>query len=116
VATIDLQLEEPDSLPKPGPIGRLVRFAFGVLSIHYVVGLWSISSDLIIGDGSIRALVWNGVVPTLFLFAYLSLCVSLAVLLAPPGLRGSLDPSPLFNSLRAADGGTSLSRRTLDRH
>ena len=70
MATTDLKLEEPGSLPKPGPIGRFVRFAFGVLSIYYVIGLWSVRDDLILGDGSIRTLVWNGVVPALFLISY----------------------------------------------
>lgn len=70
MATTDLKLEEPGSLPKPGPIGRLVRFAFGVLSIYYVSGLWSVRDDLILGDGSIRTLVWNGLVPALFLISY----------------------------------------------
>jgi len=31
MATTDLKLEEPGSLPKPGPIGRFVRFAFGAI-------------------------------------------------------------------------------------
>lgn len=70
MATTDLKLEEPGSLPKPGPIGRFVRFAFGAMSIYYVIGLWSVRDDLITGDGSIRALVWNGVVPALFLISY----------------------------------------------
>ena len=44
MATTDLKREEPGSLPKPGPIGRFVRFAFGVLSVYYVFGLWSVET------------------------------------------------------------------------
>ena len=100
MATTDLKLEEPGSLPKPGPTGRFVRFAFGAMSIYYVVGLWSVRGDLMTGDGSIRALVWNGVVPALFLISYVVnigfsrdwkkwpafvSCFLLAALLATPG-------------------------------
>ena len=101
MATTDLKLEEPGSLPKPGPTGRFVRFAFGAMSIYYVVGLWSVRGDLMTGDGSIRALVWNGVVPALFLISYVvnigfsrdwkkwpafvSFILMLAALLATPG-------------------------------
>ncbi len=70
MATTDLKLEEPGSLPKPGPIGRLVRFAFGVLSIYYVAGLWNVRGDLMADGESIRPLVWNGVLPALFLISY----------------------------------------------
>jgi len=31
MATTDLKLDEPGSLPRPGPIGRLVRLALGAL-------------------------------------------------------------------------------------
>ncbi len=30
MATTDLRLDEPGSLPRPGPVGRIVRLAFGV--------------------------------------------------------------------------------------
>ncbi|MGV6820389.1 MAG: hypothetical protein ACWA5T_07805 [Parvularcula sp.] len=68
--TTDLKLEQPGSLPKPGPIGRLVRLAFGILSVSYVVGLWSVRDDLIVDGGSIRQLIWNGIIPALFLISY----------------------------------------------
>lgn len=47
MASIDLQLEKPGSLPTPGPIGRLVRFAFGVLSIYHTVGLRRLLNEMI---------------------------------------------------------------------
>ena len=70
MATTDLKLEQPGSLPKPGPIGRTVRFAFGVASLYYVFGLWSVRGDLIADGGSIRPLIWNGILPSLFLISY----------------------------------------------
>ncbi len=70
MATTDLRLEKPGSLAKPGPIGRFVRFAFGAMSIYYFIGLWSVRVDLMTDDGSIRTLVWNGILPALFLISY----------------------------------------------
>ena len=71
MATTDLRLEETGSLPKPGPIGRVVRLAFGALCVYYVVGLIDVSGDLIGSDGHIRTVVWNGVLIGLFLISYI---------------------------------------------
>ena len=70
MASTDLKLDEPDSLPKPGPAGRLVRLALGALSIWYVVNLLQYSDDLISPAGNVRPIVWNGIVPALFIISY----------------------------------------------
>lgn len=71
MATTDLKLEETGSLPKPGPIGRIVRIAFGALCVYQAVGLIDVSGDLIGSDGHIRAVVWNGLLIGLFLISYI---------------------------------------------
>jgi hypothetical protein len=71
MATTDLKLDEPGSLPKPGPVGRLTRLIFGVLCLWYVNGLIQVSASLVFSDGHIRSLVWNGVLPGLFLVSYI---------------------------------------------
>jgi len=71
MATTDLKLKDTGSLPKPGPIGRIVRLAFGVLCAHYMVSLFDVSGDLIGSDGHIRAVVWNGVLIGLILISYI---------------------------------------------
>ena len=71
MSTTDLKLDEAGSLPRPGPIGRLVRLTFGALSAYYVYGLVQVSGHLITADGSIRPLIWNGLVPGLFLVSYI---------------------------------------------
>ena len=70
MATTDLRLEDPGSLPRPGPLGRLVRIAFGLMCIWFVTGLLNVSGDLLNGDGHIRSFMWNGVVAGLFLISY----------------------------------------------
>lgn len=71
MATTDLKLDDPGSLPKPGPIGRVVRLALGLLCAWYVKGLIDVSGSLIAGDGHIRAVIWNGILPGLFLVSYI---------------------------------------------
>ena len=70
MATTDLKLDDPGSLPKPGPIGRIVRIAFGVVCLWYVFGLLQVSGSLVTSDGHVHSLVWNGVLPGLFLISY----------------------------------------------
>lgn len=70
MATTDLKLEECGTLPKPGPIGRLVRLGLGLLCLYYVYGLWVVRGDLITADGTIRPLLWNGILGGLFLVSY----------------------------------------------
>lgn len=70
MATTDLKLDEPGTLPRPGPIGRIVRLAFGILCLWYVHGLLHVSGDFINANGSIRPVVWNGIFPGLFLISY----------------------------------------------
>ena len=70
MATTDLKLDEPGSLPRPGPVGRLVRLGLGVLCLWYVYGLIQGSGDLIRADGGIRPVIWNGTILGLFLISY----------------------------------------------
>ena len=70
MATTDLKLDEPGSLPRSGPIGRLVRLAFGLICAWYVQGLLDVSSQLMDPSGHVRPVVWNGIVVGLFLISY----------------------------------------------
>ena len=70
MATTDLKLEESGTLTKPGPIGRLLRLTLGLLCLYYVYGLIAVRNDLLTTEGSIISLVWNGVLPGLFLVSY----------------------------------------------
>jgi len=71
MATTDLKLDEPGSLPRPGPIGRIVRLGFGALCLWQVYWLIQVSGNLFGADGHIRSLIWNGVVIGLFLISYI---------------------------------------------
>lgn len=70
MATTDLKLDEPGSLPKPGPAGRVVRLLFGVLCVWYVSELLAVAGILIASNGNVLPLVWNGILPGLFLISY----------------------------------------------
>ena len=70
MATTDLNLEEPGSIAKPGPIGRLARLGFGVASLYYVFGLLTVLEHPLSDSGSIRPLILNGILPGLFLVSY----------------------------------------------
>jgi len=70
MATTDLKLDDPGSLPKPGPIGRVVRLAFGLLCFVYVRELLVIAGDLVASDERIGSVLWNGILPSLFLISY----------------------------------------------
>jgi len=70
MATTDLNLDEPGSLPRPGPVGRLARLAFGGVCLWYVYGLVMVSGDLITTSGNIRLIIWNGLPFGLFLISY----------------------------------------------
>jgi hypothetical protein len=70
MATTDLKLDEPGSLPRPGPVGRLVRLGFGLLCLWYVYELVQVWGDYWTTDGNIRPVVWNGIIIGLFLVSY----------------------------------------------
>jgi hypothetical protein len=70
MATTDLKLDEPGSLPRPGPIGRVVRLGLGSLCLWYVISLIQLTGNLFGSDGHIRSIIWNGVVIGLFLVSY----------------------------------------------
>ncbi len=70
MATTDLKLDEAGTLPRPGPIGRLVRLAYGLLCFWFVSYLIQISPNLIDASGHVRQGIWNGIFPGLFLISY----------------------------------------------
>jgi hypothetical protein len=70
MATTDLKLDEPGSLPKPGPVGRVVRLVFGLLCMWFVSELMAVPGSLIASNGHVLPLVWNGILPGLFLISY----------------------------------------------
>lgn len=71
MATTDLKLDEPGSLPRPGPVGRLVRLVFGAACLWYVWQLLQVWGSWVLGDGRIRPLIWNGILLGLFLVSYI---------------------------------------------
>lgn len=71
MATTDLKLDEPGSLPKPGPVGRVVRLLLGLLCLWYMSELLAVAESLIASDGHLLPLVWNGILPGLFLISYI---------------------------------------------
>lgn len=70
MATTDLRLDEPGTLPRPGPVGRLARLIFGAMCLYYVNGLLTIADGILSPDGGIPQMLWNGIVPGLFLVSY----------------------------------------------
>jgi len=70
MATTDLKLDEPGSLPRPGPIGRLVRLTFGAVCLWYVFQLLQERGSWLQNDGHVGAVVWNGIFPGLILVSY----------------------------------------------
>ena len=70
MASTDLKLEDCGSLPKPGPIGRLVRLGFAYLCLYYVSSLWAVRGDLLTETDHVRPLIWNGLLIGLFLVNY----------------------------------------------
>lgn len=115
MATTDLNLDALGSLPRPGPVGRGMRLVFGSLCLWYVVSLVGVSNSLLSGDGHIRSVVWNGVLPGLFLVNYVinigfsrawkkwPALVSTALLFAAAGigywLEGSIETSVFARTL-----------------
>ncbi len=71
MATTDLRLDEPGTLPRPGPVGRLARLVFGAICIWYLAGLIDIHDSVMDGQGQVRSVIWNGIFPGLFLVSYI---------------------------------------------
>jgi len=69
MATTDLELKPEGSLPPPGPIGRAFRLILGVACLFYVVQIlqlpWFDKES-----NRVAALLWNGILPALFLVSY----------------------------------------------
>jgi len=70
MATTDLKLDEPGTLPRPGPVGRLARLLFGAMCLWHVYGLIMIAGGIVSPTGNIRSMIWNGVILGLFLVSY----------------------------------------------
>ncbi len=70
MATTDLKLEAAGSLPRPGPIGRLVRLGFAALCFWYVYSLIQVTNNLIANDEHIRSIIWTGIPFSLFVASY----------------------------------------------
>jgi len=70
MATTDLKLDEPGTLPRPGPVGRLARLLLGALCLYYAYTLIIIVGNIMLPSGSIHPVLWNGVIPGLFLVSY----------------------------------------------
>jgi hypothetical protein len=70
MATTDLKLDDPGSLPRPGPIGRFVRLAFGALCLWYLSSLMQSTGNLLNVDGHVKPIIWNGMIIGLFLVSY----------------------------------------------
>ncbi len=71
MATTDLKLDQPGSLPRPGPFGRIARLAFGFLCLWQINALILVSDHLIGADGHIDQVTWNGMIIGLFLISYI---------------------------------------------
>ena len=70
MATTDLKLDEPGLLPRPGPVGRVVRLGFGTLCLWYVLILIQVTGNFLDDDGHMRTAIWNGIIIGLLLVSY----------------------------------------------
>ncbi len=70
MATTDLRLDAPGTLPRPGPVGRLVRLFFGLLCLWYVYGLITIAGHILSPTHGVPPMIWNGILPGLLLVSY----------------------------------------------
>ena len=71
MATTDLRLDEPGTLTRPGPVGRLTRLVFGAICIWYLAELVDVYDSLLDISGHVRNIIWNGFLPALFLVSYI---------------------------------------------
>ncbi|MFQ5534454.1 MAG: hypothetical protein ACE5EM_06495 [Sphingomonadales bacterium] len=60
MATTDLKLDEPGTLPRPGPIGRLARLVLGALCLMYLYDLVGDREQLWAGDTAILPAILQG--------------------------------------------------------
>jgi hypothetical protein len=88
MATTDLRLDEPGTLPRPGPVGRIVRLTFGALCIWYVTELIVITDKVLTTQSSGTACY-----PDFSLSAMSSISAFRA-----PGENGRQLPVPVFFS------------------
>ena len=67
----DLNLRTTGSLQKPGPVGRLARLGFAALVLYYSFGIYTVQDNLVLQNGHVNKLLWNGLIPSLFLVNYI---------------------------------------------
>jgi len=70
MSTTNLKLDDPGTLSRPGPIGRVMRLMFGLVCAWHVANLIGVSASLLTNDGHVRPLIWNGLLPGVFLLSY----------------------------------------------
>lgn len=70
MATTDLRLDEPGTLPTPGLVGRLARLAFAAACAWFLIGLVDVYGNVLDSQGHVRNVVWNGILWGLFLISY----------------------------------------------
>lgn len=71
MSTTDLKLTDKGSLPKPGPLGRILRLALAYLVLKgFVYEIWDDRVMLTEGDFQPYGLIWNGLLFGLFLVSY----------------------------------------------
>ena len=68
--TTDLKLTGKGSLPRPGPVGRLVRLGFGVACLYYAYHLLGAFPDQLMNGDRVRPLLWNGILFGLIVVSY----------------------------------------------
>ena len=66
----DLDMQPPGTLPRPGPIGRAVRYGLGLWALIYVTQLWLFRQDFFHGDWRAVAGLLAGVPVGLYLVSY----------------------------------------------
>ena len=71
MASTDLRLDVPGTLARPGPVVRLTRLVFGAICIWYLVELIDINDSLLDNSGHVHSVIWNGILPALFLVSYI---------------------------------------------
>ena len=71
MSTTDLNLKKTGSLPIPGPVGRLARLGFAALVLYYSFGIYAVKDSLVLQNEHLNNLLWNGLIPSLFLVNYI---------------------------------------------
>jgi len=62
----DTRFDEPGTLPKPGPIGRVVRFLLGVMCAYPVFSFW-IYPQALVRSGAPHWSAWIAIALSIYL-------------------------------------------------